>query len=81
MIVIEQINQDIHNLPQEAQLLLIDFIELLKKRYNQTGTNTVQSSFQNKRRAFREWAESHQNRKYPYLSDKDISRESIYGDK
>lgn len=33
MIKIEKIQQDINNLPQEAQLLLIDFIELLKKRY------------------------------------------------
>lgn len=33
MIKIEQIQQDIDNLPEEAQLLLIDFIELLKKRY------------------------------------------------
>lgn len=34
MIEIEQIQRDIENLPEEAQLLLIDFIELLKKRYS-----------------------------------------------
>jgi SET domain-containing protein len=33
MINLEQIQQDIKELPEEAQTLLIDFIELLKKRY------------------------------------------------
>ena len=48
MIALEQLHQEINKLPQEAQLLLIDFIELLKKRYNQaeTGLNTL--SFQNR---------------------------------
>lgn len=81
MIVIEQLNQEINNLPKEAQLLLIDFIELLKKRYKQLETNTTSLSFQNKRTAFKDWAESHRNRKFFHLSDKDISRETIYEDK
>ena len=48
MIALEQLHQEINKLPQEAQLLLIDFIQLLKKRYNQaeTGLNTL--SFQNR---------------------------------
>ena len=33
MLTIEQIQQDIQDLPEEAQSLLIDFIEILKKRY------------------------------------------------
>lgn len=33
MLSIEQIQQDIQDLPEEAQSLLIDFIETLKKRY------------------------------------------------
>jgi hypothetical protein len=33
MIKIEQISEDIDNLPEEAQGLLIDFIQLLKKHY------------------------------------------------
>lgn len=33
MIKLEQISEDIDNLPEEAQGLLIDFIQLLKKRY------------------------------------------------
>ena len=32
-------------------------------------------------KAFREWAESHRGRNYPPLSDEDISRESIYGER
>jgi hypothetical protein len=34
MINIEQVEEDIKKLPEEAQLLLIDFIEILKKRYS-----------------------------------------------
>lgn len=33
MLEFEQIRRDINNLPEEAQILLIDFIGLLKKRY------------------------------------------------
>jgi len=33
MINIKEIETDIENLPEEAQLLLIDFLEILKKRY------------------------------------------------
>lgn len=34
MINIEQVQEDIKKLPEDAQLLLRDFIELLKKRYS-----------------------------------------------
>ncbi len=40
MIKIEHISQDIDNLPEEAQTLLIDFIQLLKKRYVSTEIDT-----------------------------------------
>ena len=30
---VEQIQQDIESLPQDAQVLLVDFIDILKKRY------------------------------------------------
>ncbi|MDJ0660076.1 MAG: hypothetical protein QNJ42_11385 [Crocosphaera sp.] len=33
MINLEQLKHDINELPEEAQELLIDFVELLKKRY------------------------------------------------
>ncbi|MFM7424533.1 MAG: hypothetical protein ACKO7W_05990 [Elainella sp.] len=33
---LKQIQQEIQALPEEAQLLLIDFIEILKKRYPQS---------------------------------------------
>jgi len=33
MINITELKSDIENLPEEAQLLLIDFLEILKKRY------------------------------------------------
>ncbi|HEY9690667.1 MAG TPA: hypothetical protein V6D15_00510 [Oculatellaceae cyanobacterium] len=33
MLTLEQLQQDIQDLPEEAQNLLIDFIEILKKRY------------------------------------------------
>lgn len=34
MINLDQIQQDINQLPEEAQTFLIDFIEFLKKRYS-----------------------------------------------
>ena len=44
MIKIEQIQKDIDNLPEEAQLLLIDFIALLKKRYSLNTKQEITSS-------------------------------------
>jgi hypothetical protein len=41
MIQIEQIYQDINALPPEAQDLLVDFIQLLKKRYSQPKTDLL----------------------------------------
>ncbi|MEH2442793.1 DUF2281 domain-containing protein [Nostoc sp.] len=35
LIKIEEIYRDIDTLPEEAQILLLDFIQLLKKRYHQ----------------------------------------------
>ncbi|MBD2385135.1 DUF2281 domain-containing protein [Cylindrospermum sp. FACHB-282] len=35
VIKIEEISRDIDTLPEEAQILLLDFIQLLKKRYPQ----------------------------------------------
>ena len=34
MINITELETEIENLPEEAQLLLIDFLEILKKRYS-----------------------------------------------
>jgi LPS O-antigen subunit length determinant protein (WzzB/FepE family) len=35
MIEIERIQQDINELPEEAQSLLVDYIQFLKQRYSQ----------------------------------------------
>lgn len=40
MLEFEQIRQEIDELPEEAQDLLIDFIQLLKKRYPQPETES-----------------------------------------
>ena len=37
------IQQDIKDLPEEAKVLLIDFIQILKKRYPQTQQNEALS--------------------------------------
>jgi len=34
MVNLKQIQQDVSNLPEEAQMLVTDFIESLKKRYS-----------------------------------------------
>ncbi len=41
---LNQIQNDIQTLPPEAQDLLIDFIQLLKKRYPETKTENTDSS-------------------------------------
>ena len=41
IIVLEQIQKDIENLPEDAQYLLIDFLEILKKRYSKTAPNPL----------------------------------------
>lgn len=43
MVNIKQIQQDINELPEEAQTLLIDFIELLKKRYSLAAKPDIKS--------------------------------------
>jgi SET domain-containing protein len=44
MLSIEQIQKDINELPEEAQALLIDFIDLLKKRYSVVKKPEVNSN-------------------------------------
>ena len=41
---LEQIQQDIQELPDEAQLLLLDFIGILKKRYPKPQTEALISN-------------------------------------
>jgi hypothetical protein len=48
MISIEQIQNDIQTLPAEAQDLLIDFIQILKKRYPETKTENTDLSLESK---------------------------------
>ena len=83
MIKMEQIEKDIKGLPEEAQVLLLDFIQLLRKRYSysQLYIKSVAEFPHQKAKQFREWAESHKHKQFPILSDKDISRESIYGER
>jgi hypothetical protein len=46
MIQMSQLQWDIEALPEEAQSLLVDFVELLKRRYSQPGaeSQTVEKS-------------------------------------
>lgn len=44
MIHIEEIQKDINELPEEAQALLLDFIDLLKKRYSTPKKIAVNSN-------------------------------------
>lgn len=48
MISIDQIQSDIQTLPPEAQDLLIDFIQLLKKRYPETKTENTDVSLESR---------------------------------
>lgn len=49
MLILEQIQKDIQDLPEEAQNLLMDFVEILKKRYPkpaQPETTSENSTYQ-----------------------------------
>ena len=43
---LEQVKADIQDLPEEAQALLIDFVELLKRRYAQPKQTSEQSPYE-----------------------------------
>lgn len=43
---LEQIQRDIQDLPEEAQTLLIDFIEVLKRRYVKTERASGKSPYE-----------------------------------
>jgi mRNA-degrading endonuclease RelE of RelBE toxin-antitoxin system len=43
MLTLEQIQKDIQELPEEAQNLLIDFVEILKKRYSKPAQAEITS--------------------------------------
>ena len=48
MLLSEQIQKDIQNLPEEAQSLLVDFIQSLKKRYSQSTEQDSEKSLYEK---------------------------------
>lgn len=48
VIKIKEISQDIETLPEEAQILLLDFIQLLKKRYPQPENDHQEKSIYEK---------------------------------
>lgn len=50
LIKFEEIYRDIDTLPEEAQILLLDFIQLLKKRYPQpeSGNHSQEKNFYEK---------------------------------
>lgn len=48
VIKIEEIAKDIDTLPEEAQILLLDFIQLLKKRYPQPENHSQEKSLYEK---------------------------------
>ncbi len=53
MINLEQLKHDINDLPEEAQELLIDFVELLKKRYALSNQQEISKNLtQEQRRTF-----------------------------
>ena len=43
---LEQIQADIQNLPEEAQALLVDFIEVLKRRYAKHESDSLQNPYE-----------------------------------
>ncbi|MCC5617533.1 DUF2281 domain-containing protein [Nostoc sp. CHAB 5836] len=48
LIKLEEIYRDIYTLPEETQRLLLDFIQLLKKRYPQSEYHSQEKSLYDK---------------------------------
>lgn len=82
--LVESLAQIIQSLTPEEQAVLEEQIKA--KRVQTTREAKERPLYeiatpQERSKAFREWVESHQGRNYPQLSDADISRESIYGER
>jgi hypothetical protein len=56
MVNLEQIKQDVSNLPEEAQILVTDFIESLKKRYSVAEKQEITSDLNLNNKA-EDWAD------------------------
>ncbi|MBS9391382.1 MAG: hypothetical protein HEQ33_21775 [Dolichospermum sp. WA123] len=49
VIKIAEISQDIDTLTEEAQILLLDFIQLLKKRYPKPENQLIENEMENEK--------------------------------
>ncbi len=81
--LVESITQMIESLTPEEQDLLTQKIKPILQSQEITKTSHFQemASPQEWNNAFQEWIDSHKNMNLPSLSDKAISRESIYGER
>lgn len=80
--LVDTLAQIIQSLSQEEKTLLSSKIQLEKHSAETSERPFYETATPEERaKAFIEWAESHRGMNMPHLSDEDISRESIYGER
>ncbi|WP_034936301.1 hypothetical protein [Gloeocapsa sp. PCC 73106] len=94
--LVDTLAQIIQSLSQEEKTLLSSKIQLkdqqtesseLERSALRSSSSSSTRPFyetattEERAKAFLEWAESHRGMNMPHLSDEDISRESIYGER
>jgi DNA replication initiation complex subunit (GINS family) len=84
--LLDSLAQIIESLTPEEQSLLQERINLIKESQKAQINSTERTFYETatpeeRAKAFREWVESHRGLNFPHLSDEDISRESIYGER
>ncbi|MEH2257740.1 hypothetical protein [Nostoc sp.] len=75
LIKFEEVYRDIDTLPEEAQILLLDFIQLLKKRYPQAES---ENHSQEKTLKIEHFLAQVNNYSFLLPSDYKFNREEIY---
>ncbi len=88
--LVEYLAQMLQSLTGEEQALLEEKVQNKKDESQSKNEQTgkvgehvlyERATPQERAKAFREWVESHRGHNFPSLSDEDISRESIYGER
>lgn len=82
--LVESLAEIVHSLTKEEKSLLAQKVkDELEAPSPENGERPFYETAtpQERAQAFVEWAESHRGKHHPSLSDEDISRESIYGER
>ena len=79
--LVETLAQIIKSLPEDDQRQLELVLRFERDSEHQELPFYQTATTEEWLKEFQAWIDSHQGRKFPLLSDQDISRESIYGER